>query len=324
MKGDIPLFDVAGLATDATSNGPLSGTSNDALGGIGTGLSGLKGPGNQNEEERLNYLQMPKEMDTFEIPILPEVDELAAHPETGAVLEKLQQQLDLVSAGKQPHARLDLDDLPSEACALLYQTLGEGEVACLLEWGADHRQCAGKRLRVQETVLAGVWWLQQVDAEQQLEKQWLEVGTIPTAMVADAFPAMTDQTFALQTLPDGLINAGPILIELMDKAAEHARTPRTEPHVVNLSLLPFSPEDHACLNQRLGLGHVVILSRGYGNCRITATSVTGIWRVQYFNSTEQLILDTLEVINVPQVACAAQEDLEDSAERLREIHDALQ
>lgn len=313
MKGDIPLFDVAGLASDASNTG-----------GISTGLGGLTGPGSQNEEESLNYLQMPTEMDTFEIPVLPEVEELQAHPEAGAALVQLQQLLDRVSQGDQPHASLALDQLPPEACALLYQTLGEGEVACLVEWGADHSDHPGQRLRIQETVLAGVWWLQQVDAEQQLQRQWLEIGTIPNAIVADAFPALTDTHFELGELPQGLINAGPILVELLDKARDHAASPRTQPHVVNLSLLPFSPEDHSALNLRLGIGRAVVLSRGYGNCRITATAVAGIWRVQYFNSTEQLILDTLEVIDIPQVACAAKEDLEDSAERLREIHGALQ
>lgn len=38
---------------------------------------------------------------------------------------------------------------------------------------------------------------------------------------------------------------------------------------VNLSLLPLSPSDIAFLDHRLGTGRVLILSRGYGNCRIT-------------------------------------------------------
>lgn len=89
--------------------------------------------------------------------------------------------------------------------------------------------------------------------------------------------------------------------------------------MINLSLLPFSPEDHNYLNEKVGVGHVTLLSRGYGNCRITSTQVDGLWRVQYFNSTDQLILDTLEITDIPAVACAAPEDLEDSAERLKEI-----
>jgi hydrogenase-1 operon protein HyaF len=41
--------------------------------------------------------------------------------------------------------------------------------------------------------------------------------------------------------------------------------------------------------------------------------------VQYFNSQDALILNTIEVTEVPEVACAAALDLEDSAERLAEV-----
>jgi hydrogenase-1 operon protein HyaF len=47
--------------------------------------------------------------------------------------------------------------------------------------------------------------------------------------------------------------------------------------------------------------------------------VKNAWRVRYFNSREVVILDTVEAVDVPAVACAASEDLEDSAQRLGEI-----
>ena len=78
------------------------------------------------------------------------------------------------------------------------------------------------------------------------------------------------------------------------------------------------------LDRRLGTGPVSILSRGYGNCRITATALSNVWWVQYFNSDEKLILNTLEVTAVPAAALAAQEDIEDSAARLEEVLEALQ
>jgi hydrogenase-1 operon protein HyaF len=43
--------------------------------------------------------------------------------------------------------------------------------------------------------------------------------------------------------------------------------------------------------------------------------------VQYFNSMQTLILNTLEVVDVPEVAMAAAEDLADSRQRLRELLD---
>ena len=89
--------------------------------------------------------------------------------------------------------------------------------------------------------------------------------------------------------------------------------------MLNLTLLPLTPDDSLWLQGRLGEGRVVILSRGYGNCRIVDTQLPRTWRVTYFNAQDMIILDTLEVGSVPEVACAAQQDLEDSAERLAEV-----
>ena len=64
---------------------------------------------------------------------------------------------------------------------------------------------------------------------------------------------------------------------------------------------------------------MAILSRGFGNCRVTSTAIRNLWRVQYFNSMQTLILDTIEITRVPEVAMAAGEDLADSRERLIEL-----
>ena len=93
--------------------------------------------------------------------------------------------------------------------------------------------------------------------------------------------------------------------------------------VINLTLLPHTEEDLTLLDTVLGEGAVTILSRGYGNCRITATATPHVWRVQFYNSTDALILDTIEVTTMPEVALAAREDLEDSAGRIREVLEAI-
>jgi hydrogenase-1 operon protein HyaF len=68
-------------------------------------------------------------------------------------------------------------------------------------------------------------------------------------------------------------------------------------------------------------GPVRILSRGFGNCRITSTGLRHLWRVQYFNSMQTLILNTMEVVRVPEVALAAGEDLAESRARLIDLVD---
>ena len=298
MSGDIPLFDLAKGAVPSQA-----------------GVAQV-GPGSQGEDG-LRYMRMPTEMDTFEIPELPEAQELAMYPEVGQILLDLQSSLEKGAAnlsGAMSCARINLDHLSNDACALLYQTLGEGEVAARIEH-------AGLNVRVQESVLAGVWGLQQLDADKKVAHQWLEVGAVPDCLLTDSFPFSSD--YVMPEVPAGLLNAAPVLLELLEKAKEHQQRPFTEPHVINFSLLPFSEEDHAYLGNTLSHGGAVILSRGYGNCRITSCAVPGIWRVQYFNSTDQLILDTIEIISIPHAACAAREDLEDSAERLHEIYQAM-
>ena len=95
------------------------------------------------------------------------------------------------------------------------------------------------------------------------------------------------------------------------------------PHVINRTLLPQSEQDVAWLAEQLGRGPISMLPRGCGNCRITATGLRDVWWVQYFNTDDRLILNTLEVTDVPAAALAAQEDIDDSALRLYEILCAL-
>jgi hydrogenase-1 operon protein HyaF len=110
----------------------------------------------------------------------------------------------------------------------------------------------------------------------------------------------------------------PALLQELD-AQLRSRKPGAAAHVVNLTLFPMTPPDHEVLERALPVGGVAIISRGFGNCRITSTAARDIWRVQYFNSMNTLILNTIEVVEVPEVALAAAEDLADTRERLAEL-----
>jgi hydrogenase-1 operon protein HyaF len=107
------------------------------------------------------------------------------------------------------------------------------------------------------------------------------------------------------------------LIEISDKLPKFKKG--NDPHIINLSLLPHTDDDIAFMSETLEIGPTVILSRGYGNCRISSTGTKNAWWVQFFNSQDSLILNTLEIIDVPSVAKASKEDIEDSTERLDEI-----
>lgn len=267
------------------------------------------GPGSQPDatEEGLEYLPMPSGMRVYE-PHLPEVADPVRAAAARAVLARVHQALAGWSAGEE--IRIPVDDLDAPVLALVDEALGEGEVAVKVDR-------AGDRLEIQEASLAGVWRVRAL--ADGAARESLLVGAFPRVAVNRAFTAVSSA--AAGPVPGGLMNGLPILTELLDRSAAWRRG--DAPHAVNFSLLPHTPEDLAFIEQRLGVGATTILSRGYGNCRVTATATPNIWWVRYYNSVDTLILDTVEIVDVPAVVCAAAEDIADSAERLAEILDAL-
>ncbi len=272
------------------------------------------GPGSQPGEEdgaELVYLPMPKAMSTYRPPVLPEPEDAAQHPEGIHTLERLLEILDDYRTGDAPRV-LDLSALPAGDREMINQALGEGEVSILLAGRAG--------IRVQETRLTGVWRTQG-DRQDGRPIDTIEVADIPRLVRATAFTGAEQQIDLSDTPPEGVINAPSVLVELNEQAA--AWRPGTPPHVINLTLLPQTEADLAHLDNTLGHGPISILSRGYGNCRISATRLANCWWVRHYNSDERLILNTLEVVDVPAAALAAQGDMEDSAERLAEILEAV-
>ncbi|PGH55939.1 hydrogenase expression/formation protein [Azospirillum palustre] len=267
------------------------------------------GPGSQPDasEEGLEYLPMPSGMRVYE-PHLPEVADPACAAAAREVLVRIQGALANWSPGEE--IRIPVDDLDAPVLALVDEALGEGEVAVKVER-------AGDRLEIQEASLAGVWRVRAFGDGPTRES--LLVGSFPRVALNRAFTAMAP--VATGSAPAGLMNGQPILTELLDRSAAWRRG--DGPHAVNFSLLPHTPEDLAFVEQHLGAGATTILSRGYGNCRVTATATPNVWWVRYYNSVDTLILDTVEIVDVPAVVCAAAEDIADSAERLAEILDAL-
>ncbi|MGY6275155.1 hydrogenase expression/formation protein [Methylomonas sp. MgM2] len=266
------------------------------------------GHGSQPAEEdgaKLDYLTMPEEMATYS---MPEISfDLKSAGLAAAKAIALQLEKDLASY-PDTGGPISLSALDKDNRLFIDELLGEGEVSAIC---GDDRQ-------IQESVLAGVWRSQRLDEQKHVVEDSLEVGIIPHAIAASA---LAEAKAAIETdmsaLPAGVMNAPPLVAEINARIAGYK--PGNEAYIINLSLLPQTEQDLAFLEQALGRGNVTILSRGYGNCRITATATRHVWWVQYFNSEDTLILNTLEVSHVPGVACASAEDIADSLQRLREI-----
>lgn len=266
------------------------------------------GPGSQGEEAP-DYMPMPR-METFAAPRLPDnvsPESIAAASEMlGAFVERME------TCGFSGGAELNLLELRPRVREVINQSLGFGEVSAFTT--------APRHWRVQETAFAGLWRVLEVAEDAQFVIDRLETGPIPSVL-GDAMRSVTGTELLAPDYPTGVMNAPALVEEIRLQAA--AWQPGDAAHIINLTLLPVSDADLDTLYGWLGHREVSILSRGYGNCRITSTRLQNVWWVQYFNSMDTLILNSIEIVDMPEVALAADEDFADSIERLREYLDMM-
>lgn len=233
-------------------------------------------------------------------------EDLAAMTGAKAALDALLAAAESHRISTDPAVRIDISGLADREHQLIEEVLSEGEVLVKLADGT----------RVQESVMPGLW---RVKTERE---SWLEVADIPDVVRAGVrgLPAEIAVP-AEDRVPRGGMNVLPVLHELRDHAALRAEDATAEgPHEVNLTLLPMTPVDLMVLEKTLGGdGPVDILSKGYGNCRIVSTGIRNVWRLMYYNADDKMILHVIQVGDVPAAALAAQDDLSDSAVRLRDI-----
>jgi len=272
----------------------------------------MVGAGSQPAEaDELQFLPMPREMNTFRMPVVP--DRVAREPLTEArdVLAAFLREMDRWNPEADAYGpQQDLAGVTPEALEIVNQMLGEGEVSIRI---------GGERaVRIQESVFTGLWRVCTLDGDGALASDRLEAAALPRVVV-DAARAAAATHLAPVELPPGAMNSPAVIAEI--GAQMHTHRPGERAHVVNLTLFPLSPDDHVVLEAVLPVGPVALISRGFGNCRITSTQARDVWRVQYFNSMNTLILNTIEVVEIPEVALAATEDLTDSRTRLAELID---
>lgn len=266
------------------------------------------GPGSQlaQEDDALAYISMPGVMAVYTAPILPEANEVADLAAARSALARVRDALADYSAGSA--IGIEVSQLSADDLMLVNQILGEGEVSIKL--GGE------SPLRIQESVLTGVWRVRRFGADGMCERDTVEICDMPPIVAASAEAGAAD-ALQWQDAPAGTINSPSVLVEVQERVRLYRETGAK--HVINFTLLPLSPEDMVFLDQALGAGQADILSRGYGSCRISSTALRNAWWVRYYNSQDALILNTIEIGGVPEVACAAPQDMEDSAHRLDEI-----
>lgn len=271
------------------------------------------GEGSQPKEggdENFNFDKPPGEMYTYDMPVIPEPEEVENLDLAKKMLADLFYAIKGYTAGE-PAIPFNISDMDPANVDLVNQVLNEGEVSVIYDGDMS--------IQIQESVLTGIWRVRHVNEEGSVTSDVVEVGDIPSIVREKTFVGSTPLVPDLQNLPEGVLNSPPLLVELAEKIEEWKQGDVS--HVVNLTLLPLSEEDLNFLGHCLGMGPITILSRGYGNCRVGSTVKKNVWWIKFYNSDDKLILNTIEVVDIPDVALAASEDLIDSAERLKEILD---
>jgi hydrogenase-1 operon protein HyaF len=266
--------------------------------------AGRVGPGSQPEDEHpLDMLGVPSDMHTFR----PPINDSTASPEVYRaaldVLRHVLAGLETMTDDATRVFRMSMLDLDPAVLKEVNEMLGQGEVSILADG-----------LTAQETAFTGLWRVRADGVDD------LEASSFPTALRERAAARKMPQA-STEPTPSNLMNAPALLVEIRDAAS--SCQPGDEARIINFSLMPVTPEDAAWLDVQLGRGGLSILSRGFGNCRITATAYPNVWWVQYFNAMEKLILNSVEVVDVPIVAQAAAEDFADSRVRLAEWIESL-
>ena len=144
---------------------------------------GIVGAGTQPADEdgaELSYMEMPKGMRTYAMPAVPEPDEVE---DIGSALALLAKVRDALAEGR--NASFDLGGLDTQNRSFVDQVLGDGEVSIV----------AGSSIQAQESVLAGLWRVHEMDAAGRLQSDMIEVGGFPRCVLLaaqdGAAPALT-------------------------------------------------------------------------------------------------------------------------------------
>ncbi|SMF97514.1 hydrogenase-1 operon protein HyaF, partial [Methylomagnum ishizawai] len=238
----------------------------------------------QEEDEALAIVS-PGEMAVFRMPLRRAPATREEEHAAAAVIAEFLARMDAQEIDGAEQPGFDLHGLPPGVIRVLNETLGEGEVSAKL----------GDRTEVQETAFAGIWRVRIAGPGNRFPIHWkprpCRAGSAngPGVRPASRFrpPARFDERPAL--LAEILARAG--------RYREHGTG-----HVVNLTLLPMTPEDLAYLDAALG--------RGRGQ-----PAIAGLWQLPdhrhrarrcvvgaVFQRRRHLDPQPLEIAAIPEVA----------------------
>ena len=142
------------------------------------------GPGSQNEDEAVDFIGSPGEMNAFAPPRMTLAADTASHAEALAFLDALCTRMAATRFGAP--LSMDLAALPAPVRAVVNEALGQGEVSATVAGAVP--------LRIQETVFAGLWRVLGEDATDRLEAAPMPAAVPLTAQMTGFSQSMIDAT----------------------------------------------------------------------------------------------------------------------------------
>ena len=112
----------------------------------------------------------------------------------------------------------------------------------------------------------------------------------------------------------GTDNVLPLLHEIRHALQRLAST--GEPTTIDLSSIPFAPQDRKQLFEILGQGEVEARVDAFGPSTVRETAFPGVWLVQHLNPHREELSALIEIARLPALLLTPEADVEESAAAL--------
>lgn len=109
-------------------------------------------------------------------------------------------------------------------------------------------------------------------------------------------------------------NVLPLLHEIRHALQRLAST--GEPTTIDLSSIPFAPQDRKQLFETLGEGEVEARVDAFGPSTVRETAFPGVWLVQHLNPHHEELSALIEIARLPALLLTPEADVEESAAAL--------
>ncbi|MEM0909448.1 MAG: hydrogenase expression/formation C-terminal domain-containing protein [Pseudomonadota bacterium] len=262
--------------------------------------------------------KLPVSNDIFLYPEAPQVKDLDTVIDGLALLRDLLVAITMFNE-ESKYNQFDLSALNQASKEFIDQVLGEGDISATIKVNKGDI----KHIEIQQSLMAGVWRIKHINRLGQVGVEYLEIATFPTAIVnkcatlnkmQPAGRALSKKQKGRKSNTTDFDNRA-LIHELNKRGKEYSAS--SQSFVVNLASLPMNKDDMSDLENLLGIDEVNMCSRVYGNCQISATSCINTWWIKYFDAKDRVLLNTLEVVDIPSITKASNRDIAYSALRIK-------